>query len=271
MAEDEVEATAAAAAMHGLKLEEESVQEDIIQLPAMSQPFDEVLALPEELQVQDLQIVRREADDDGSGNCAVKFEAVHNSQLSHSLMTGSFKSVSQSGMTTYEGTFLNHPHTELPTPSGQGVRKNADGSQYVGQWKDGYPDGHGEWTAAPPSCESYLGEWKKGKKHGFGVQKFANGDVYEGDWRSGKFQDRGKYKYANGDEFLGIWDNGMKQHGTFYFADGRVSTRRFENGRLISCQDFDASRRHYQPTISKDQVHDHEANKFGARRVPPGR
>lgn len=233
--------------------------------PPMMQPLDEVLEMPDCDKIQDLQVVTREFAD-GSG----KFEAVHNSQLSRSLMTGTFHSVSQSGTTSYEGTFLNDPHLEFPTPSGQGVRRNADGSVYSGQWKDGYPDGHGEWTAPEPSCESFLGEWKRGKKHGFGMQKFGNGDSYEGDWANGKFQDRGKYKYANGDEFIGVWDNGLKQNGTFYFADGRVSTRRFDNGRLVACQDYDANRRHYQPTITKDQVHDAGASKFGARRAPPG-
>lgn len=231
----------------------------------MMQPLDEVLSFPEGERVQDLQIVTREFAD-GSG----KFEAVHNSQLSRSLMSGSFTCASQGGCTTYEGTFLNDPHSELPTPSGQGVRRNGDGSVYSGQWKDGHPDGHGEWTAPPPSIESYLGEWKKGKKHGFGTATFANGDSYEGDWANGQLQDRGKYKYANGDEFMGLWDKGLKQSGTYYFADGRVSTRRFEQGRLVSCQDFDANRRHYQPTLSKDQVHNQEATRYGARRTPPG-
>lgn len=236
------------------------------EVPPMMRPLDEVLAVPESAGVQDLEIVRREFTDNSG-----RFEVVHNSQLSRSLMSGSFNSVSKSGLTSYEGTFLNDPHNELPTPSGQGVRKNADGSMYSGQWKDGYPEGHGEWTAPAPSPESYLGEWRRGKKHGFGWQRFANGDVYEGDWSAGKFQDRGKYKYANGDEFMGVWDNGQKVSGTFYFADGRVSTRRFDNGRLVACQDFDANKRHYQPTITKDQVHDPDANKYGARRPPPGK
>ncbi|CAE8715892.1 unnamed protein product [Polarella glacialis] len=66
--------------------------------------------------------------------------------------------------------------------------------------------------------------------------KFANGDCYEGDWFEGKFQDRGKYIYANKDEFMGLWEKGVKVSGTFYYKDGRISTRKWQNGKLISCQ-----------------------------------
>lgn len=229
-------------------------------IPPMMQTLDIILPMPG--QCNDLQIVTRDFPD-GRG----KFEALHNASLANSLMSGTFESTSSKGdgVTRYEGTFLNHPHQERPTPSGQGVRTNPDGSSYAGQWKDGFPDGHGEWKAAPPSVESYVGEWKRGKKHGFGCQKYANGDTYEGDWANGKFQDRGKYIYANGDEFLGIWENGVKKNGTFYFKDGRVSTRKWENGRLVTSQEFDSQRRTYQPTTSKAQVHDPARNAFGAK------
>merc|ERR1719215_2164675 len=144
-------------------------------------------------------------------------------------MSGRFESKTSAGQSmAYQGTFLNDPHEATPTPSGQGVRHNPDGSTYTGQWREGQYHGHGEWKAAPPSCESYIGEWKKGRKHGYGVQRFPNGDVYEGDWANGKCQDRGKYIYVNGDVFMGIWENGVKEHGTFYFKDGRTSTRRWQ-------------------------------------------
>jgi len=227
------------------------------ELPLMMHPLDTVIAPPDG--VQDLKIVTREFPD-GQG----KFEALHNEQMSNSLLSGTVQStISTGGSTRYDGTFLNDPHNANPTPHGQGSRVNADGSVYTGQWKDGYPDGRGEWKAPAPSCESYLGDWKKGKKHGFGLQKFENGDLYEGDWATGKFQDRGKYVYANGDEFQGIWENGIKKHGTFYFQDGRVSTRKWENGCLVSSQEFDTRRKSYQPTITKEQAHDPERNSLG--------
>jgi len=231
-------------------------------MPPMMQPLD--IVLDHDVKVNDLEIISREYPE-GQG----KFEVLHNSQLSRSLMSGSFEnksSTSTGGMTTYQGTFMNDPHQERPLPHGQGIRENPDGSTYAGQWKDGFPDGRGEWKApANNSNESYVGEWKRGKKHGFGVMNFASGDSYEGDWADGKFQDRGKYMYANGDVFVGIYDKGVKVNGSFYFKDGRVSTRKWEDGKLMSCQDFDSRRRVYNPTISRSQVHAPERNTYGAQ------
>jgi len=229
--------------------------------PPMMRSLDETV--PTQEQVVDLAVVERDFPE-GQG----KFEALHNSQLSRSLMSGSYTFESGSaGQSRYDGTFLNDPAQEAPKAHGQGVRKNADGSIHSGQWKNGFLDGPGEWKAPPPSCESYTGEWKRGKKHGFGIQKFENGDVYDGDWANGYFQDRGKYTYANGDQFCGIWEAGIKAHGSFYFRDGRISRRTYQNGRLMTCQDFDPRKRSYLPTITRGEAHDPMRNSYGAKQV----
>jgi len=246
--------------------------EMLAELPPMMQPLDVVL----KTEKLDLEVIQREFRD-GQG----KVQVLHNSQLSRSLMSGSFESASSTGgVTKYEGTLLGDPHKEPPLPHGQGMRQNPDGSTYAGQWKDGFPDGRGEWKAPPSSGDdmsldnnsscgaraaSYVGEWKRGKKQGFGVQIFTNADSYEGDWADGKFQDRGKYTYVNGDVFQGIYDGGVKVSGSFYFEDGRVSTRKWQNGKLISCQDFDSKKRVYNPTILHTQVHAPERNVYGAK------
>lgn len=232
-------------------------------MPPMMQSLD--IVLPAFDEVHDLRIVSREFPA-GRGS----YSALHNTHLSNSLMTGSFESrhTGRDGVVQtmrYEGTLLNAPHDQRPTPHGQGVRRNPDKSVYTGQFKDGHPDGMGEWKAASPSCESYVGEWKRGKKHGHGVHKFENGDMYEGDWANGVFHDRGKYIYAFGDEFLGIFQQGVKKNGSFYFKDGRISRRVWERGQLVSCQDFDCRKRTYAPTITHAQVHDVERNTYGAR------
>jgi hypothetical protein len=227
------------------------------ELPPMQRPLDEILDLTEE--ICDLETVTRECPDEKGS-----FQAVHHVHMSRSLMAGSFKSKSSTGgMTTYEGTFLCDPHNERPTPSGQGTRTNADGSSYSGQWKDGFPDGQGEFRSGPPASGGYVGEWRRGKKHGHGVMKFDNGDCYEGDWAHGLFQDRGKYTYASGDEFLGTFESGVKKQGTFYFVDGHLSVRKYEKGFLVSCQEFNVKRQTYQPTMTKEQVHAPERNTYG--------
>lgn len=236
---------------------EEVQGEMLAEMPPMMQPLDVVL----KTEKLDLEVIQREFPG-GQG----KFQVLHNSQLSRSLMSGNFESASSTGgVTKYEGTFLGDPHKEAPLPHGQGTRQNPDGSTYAGTWKDGFPDGRGEWKAPPPSGDSYVGEWKRGKKHGFGLQIFTSGDSYEGDFASGKFQDRGKYTYANGDVFTGIYDDGIKVSGSFYFEDGRRSTRRWQNGKLVSCQDFDENSRVYKPTVLHTQVHAPERNVYGAK------
>jgi len=235
-----------------------------VEIPPMQLPLDN--HLPNLEAIQDLRVVVRELPD-GQG----RVEAIHNKELSNSLMTGSFESVTSEGKKViYEGTFLNDPHHEQPTPHGQGRRMNVDGSTHTGQWKAGLLDGQGEWKAAEEpgkTQETYIGEWKAGKRHGYGVHLFANGDKYEGDWAKGAFQDRGKYTYASGDVFQGIWENGMKKEGSFYFKDGRISRRTWERGVLISCQDFDARKRSYIPTITRGEVHEPHRCTYGGTQV----
>lgn len=211
------------------------------------------VALPCPPEVQDVQFLKRDFPG-GAGT----FEVKYNSALSKSLLSGVLEFASSTGgVTCYEGSFLNDAYSECPKLHGDGVRHGPDGSAYSGQWANGVQEGHGEWRQGPPSYESYVGDWRKGQRHGFGIHKFANGDRYEGDWKEGKFHDRGKFYYANGDKFLGIWKEGMKVNGSLYFQDGRVSRRTYDQGRLMTCQDFDPRKNHYLPTITRNDVHDH--------------
>jgi len=237
-------------------------KEDMMAL-RMGEPLD--VQLPDLEEVDDLKVHHRDFPE-GQGSYTV----LHHQHLSKSVMSGTFQSMaSNGGITRYEGCFQGDPHNDGPVPNGPGVRVNPDGSVYAGEFKDGLPHGQGEWKA-PEGAESFLGEWKRGKKHGFGLMKFSNGDMYEGDWVDGKFQDRGKYIYANGDEFMGLWDKGVKLSGTFYYKDGRISTRKWQNGRLVSCQDYDARKKSYQPTITDAQVHDPARTTYGQQSIFSG-
>lgn len=44
---------------------------------------------------------------------------------------------------------------------------------------------------------------KKGLKHGFGMEKLVNLDVYEGQFFDGKFHGPGVYKWKNGSIYEG--------------------------------------------------------------------
>eukprot|EP00961_Rhodomonas_salina_P204369 2757587-Rhodomonas_salina.1 len=54
-----------------------------------------------------------------------------------------------------------------------------DGSEYVGQWKDGLREGRGTqvWNE---TGDTYTGEWRKDRRHGKGKLVCGNGRVYRG-------------------------------------------------------------------------------------------
>ncbi|CEG47688.1 Leucine rich repeat proteins, some proteins contain F-box [Plasmopara halstedii] len=109
----------------------------------------------------------------------------------------------------------------------------------------------------------YVGEWKDGKRHGYGIERLENGEVYEGYWahdrhhgsgeillsdksrydgffRRGRWHGQGTRLLANGDRISGIFCDGfLDGYGTVDFADGRhytgamQHTRRNGNGILV--------------------------------------
>ena len=97
---------------------------------------------------------------------------------------------------------------------------------------------------------TYNGSWKDNKKHGFGVQMYANGDKYEGmwkdnlrhgsgtlwiltkkngilrklytgDWARDKMEGRGTMYFENGDKYEGLWRENMRfGQGKLVYNDG---------------------------------------------------
>jgi hypothetical protein len=47
-------------------------------------------------------------------------------------------------------------------------------------------------------------------KHGEGIEKFANGDIYKGRYVNGKPSSYGEYYWANGCVFKGNFVNGLR-------------------------------------------------------------
>lgn len=72
-------------------------------------------------------------------------------------------------------------------------------------------------SSSPTSREApafgYFGatDWL-GRKHGYGVMKFDNLDVYYGEWNEGQMCGNGTFKYANGDIYTGVF-KANKRHG----------------------------------------------------------
>jgi len=85
----------------------------------------------------------------------------------------------------------------------QGTLTITNGDQYVGEFKNGMPNGKGTMTRL--NGDKYVGEWKDGLPHVRGTMTFSNGDKYVGGFIDGKFHNQGTYTYANGDQDKGIW------------------------------------------------------------------
>ena len=68
----------------------------------------------------------------------------------------------------------------------KGTHTQADGSKYVGEFKDGKKHGKGTFTEIRYGVK-YEGKWKNGRRHGKGIFTFPDGTVYEGRFKNGEF------------------------------------------------------------------------------------
>jgi hypothetical protein len=67
--------------------------------------------------------------------------------------------------------------------SGRGYYDYPDGSRWVGEFKEGYPNGKG--TCFYNNGDRYEGEWLNNAPHGEGIMHFATGRVYGAVWMNG--------------------------------------------------------------------------------------
>ncbi|CAK9011761.1 unnamed protein product [Durusdinium trenchii] len=153
----------------------------------------------------------------------------------------------------YEGSWL------WGQRHGKGVCIQTDGTKVIGSWKDGKLEG-AVTIEGKTGGTLFEGEFKAGKRDGFGRQVFPNGDTYAGGWKDGIMHDRGVYHFANGDHLEGIWHEG-KYHGPAYFrgADGSVSRRVYQNGVLLTCQDYFLESQKFSKEMSRDVMQKHTA------------
>ena len=74
--------------------------------------------------------------------------------------------------------------------NGYGTYTYANGSKYVGEWKDGKENGQGTYTQVSGNTwfngNKYVGEYKNGKIHGQGTYTWADGTVGKGIWENNK-------------------------------------------------------------------------------------
>ena len=85
-----------------------------------------------------------------------------------------------------------------------------DGSEYVGQVKNGKANGKG--TLTWPDGRKYTGQWENGNRHGKGTMTVPNGPKYVGEFK----------------------DDHVHGKGILYNPDGSVHTKgTFQDGKYI--------------------------------------
>ena len=62
-------------------------------------------------------------------------------------------------------------------------------------------------TYVTPKGNKYVGDFKNGKKHGRGIESYANGDQYVGAFKGGKRHGLGKFTSTDGKNKEGVWKN----------------------------------------------------------------
>ena len=94
-----------------------------------------------------------------------------------------------------------------------------EGEKYVGKFKDGYRNGQGTYTWS--DGDKYVGEFKDGKKHGQGTWTSTGGEKYSGEWKVGKKYGQGTLIYPEKDKFLGEF-KGKPWNGKWYDKNGNI-------------------------------------------------
>ena len=104
--------------------------------------------------------------------------------------------------------------------------------KYVGEIKNGEPNGRGVSTNNFYPRVKYVGEWKDGKEHGQGTLTYTDRRKYVGEWKNGKYDGQGTYTWSNGEKYVGEWKEGVRRNGTSYDENGNLKVR-YVNGKRI--------------------------------------
>ena len=83
---------------------------------------------------------------------------------------------------------------------------NKNGTEYVGEFKDGKK--HGQGTETLPNGTEYVGEWQDDKWHGQGTLTFPDGKKYVGEFKEGKTHGQGTLNFPDGGKYVGEFNDG---------------------------------------------------------------
>ena len=116
-------------------------------------------------------------------------------------------------------------------PFGYGQYIWKTGSSYVGEFKNGLKNGMGKWKKAKDgNSNQYEGEYVNDKKEGYGVFKWASGNVYRGQYRNDEREGIGEMRWTDGSVYVGMWIRGIQHgYGKMIFPDGAMKEGYFDN------------------------------------------
>ena len=110
--------------------------------------------------------------------------------------------------------------------------------KYVGEIKNGKPNGHGMLTK--PEGSKYVGEFKDGKYHGQGTFNWSDGDKYVGEYKDGKYHGQGTLTLTNGTRYEGEWKDGfVNGQGTYTFRSGIKGVGEFRKDKPWNITEYD--------------------------------
>ena len=118
---------------------------------------------------------------------------------------------------------------------GQGTAIYAIGDKYVGQWKDGNESGQGTYYFLAENRfkgDIYVGQFKDGEKNGQGTYTHLSGEKYVGAFKDGSRTGRGTQTLSNGDQYVGDFkSNKFNGQGTYTFVNGNKYVGEFKDDR----------------------------------------
>lgn len=156
---------------------------------------------------------------------------------------------------------------------GKGRYVHEDGSEYVGSFRNGHPDGRGSLTYPDGRIDS--GKWEDGKRigrrviatpgavaswrakektsagcrsgdcrNGSGSYRWKDGSTYTGTFRDSRPHGQGVWKHPNGARYEGGWQLGNRHgEGTETSPSGELRSGVWEEGRLMLAGRTSGSRR----------------------------
>ncbi|EGZ07759.1 hypothetical protein PHYSODRAFT_365371, partial [Phytophthora sojae] len=105
----------------------------------------------------------------------------------------------------------------------------------------------------------YVGEWKEGQRHGYGIERLDNGELFAGYWAHDRHNGPGELVLADGSRYDGFFRRGLWHgHGVRTLANGDRISGEFHDGFLDGpgAVDF-ADGKHYAGAMKRTRRHGH--------------